>query len=354
MTTAPPWTIRPYRPGDETALAALFARVFGRPISEAHWRWKLTGHAFPVPNVFLGVVPSPDHGDRPVFQYAGIPVRYRGPDGDAMALTAVDAMTDPEFRRQGLLTAVGRHAHDRWREAGASFVIGLPNDRWGSRAAALGWRDLFPLTWRIRPLHIDRTVDRWFGRAAKRAVTPLDRGWNRYWQWRTKGDPTVRINRVTSAEGFDRLWHAREAHRVPHTSFTIVRDRHWIEWRYLSAPDTRYTVWLADWAGDPVGHCVARIQELEGHRVGYIAEFSAVDDDPMTQRMLLTEAAAELSREGAEFAAALAVPGTPAHRALGRAGFLFSWGSFRVHAVPLRHAGVPSFTDVSGGDFDVV
>src|SRR5262245_55554492 len=37
----PTWTMRPYHPGDERDLVVLFQRVFGRPITEAHWRWKL-------------------------------------------------------------------------------------------------------------------------------------------------------------------------------------------------------------------------------------------------------------------------------------------------------------------------
>ena len=39
----PDWEVRPYQPGDEEQLVALYARVFGRPRSVAFWRWKLKG-----------------------------------------------------------------------------------------------------------------------------------------------------------------------------------------------------------------------------------------------------------------------------------------------------------------------
>src|SRR5213594_2611005 len=125
------WSIRAYCAGDEGALVALFERVFGRSISEAHWRWKLKQPPSPVENVWLAV-----DEDRPVFHYAGIPTRYRLPAGEVTAMVSVDTMTAPEFQRRGLLSAVGRHVYDTWRAAGVPFVIGLPNQRWGSRTGA--------------------------------------------------------------------------------------------------------------------------------------------------------------------------------------------------------------------------
>lgn len=170
-------TIRPYRAGDEARLVALFARVFGRPIDEAHWGWKLAGRPSlsPFPTVFVGVAADPDGGERAVHQFGGIPIRCAGPRGHVTAIVAVDAMTDPEYRRQGLLTAASEQAWRCWRDAGIAFVLGLPNEQWGSRAYALGWRELSALSWRVRPLRLDRIVRRRAGRV-QRDEGPR-RGW---------------------------------------------------------------------------------------------------------------------------------------------------------------------------------
>jgi hypothetical protein len=45
LPSARSWLVRPYRDGDERQLVGLFERVFGRPMSEAHWRWKLRSRA---------------------------------------------------------------------------------------------------------------------------------------------------------------------------------------------------------------------------------------------------------------------------------------------------------------------
>ena len=70
--------MRPYQPGDERDLVALFQRVFGRPLTETHWRWKLKQLPSPVENVWLAVAQN----GNPIFQYAGIPVRYHLPIGE--------------------------------------------------------------------------------------------------------------------------------------------------------------------------------------------------------------------------------------------------------------------------------
>jgi len=347
------WTIRPYRPGDETALVALFARVFNRPISEDHWRWKLK-RSTNIPNVFLAVVPDAAAGDRPVFQCAAIPVRYRGPDGDVLGMVSVDTMTDPDFRRQGVMTTVNRHAYECWREAGAAFVIGLPNEQWGSRARALGWHELFPLTWRVRLLRPDRIVARRLGRPLALAAKALSRPWNAYWRRRIRDDPAVRIRRVGAADVFDRLWPILEQSRGSSTTYSIVRDRAWIDWRYLSAPDASYRIWVAETVESPIGYCVSRLVNRDGRNVGLVAELAAAGDEDGVLHRLLGHAVSDLDREGAELVAALAMPGTPADGALRRAGFLFGWGSFTVQTVPLRSATPFPFSEVHGGDFDVV
>src|SRR5689334_11417876 len=90
----PAWDIRPYRPGDEHGLVALFAQVFGRPVTVDHWRWKLKGQPAPVENVWVAF--AVDDG-RVIGQYAGIPVRVQLAGIRANAMVVVDVMTAPDF-----------------------------------------------------------------------------------------------------------------------------------------------------------------------------------------------------------------------------------------------------------------
>ena len=234
--------IRSYRNGDEHALTALFETVFGRRMSEREWRWKLapTSNA---PNVWVAT-----HADQPIFQYAAMPTRFQIDERASDVMVAVDAMTAPAFRRRGLLTEVVARCHDAWRDAGIAFVIGLPNQQWGSRTRALGWRELFPLQWLARPLRPEALIADGSDLPGLGRVRMFGAAWNRFSnrRLRRRGDIEVTQAETASAE-FDVIW---ERCRND-TAFSAVRDAAWIERRFLSSPTRSYQVLIARQRGLP-------------------------------------------------------------------------------------------------------
>jgi hypothetical protein len=351
QTQSATWTIRAYRPGDERELVALFERVFGRSISEAHWRWKLKQPPSPVENVWLAV-----DGDAPIFQYAGIPTRYRLPDGQVTAMVSVDTMTAPEFQRRGLLSAVGRAVYDTWRAAGIPFVIGLPNERWGSRSGALGWQALFPLQWLVRPLRPEAILARRLRLPAVARLAWLGAAWRGFWRMRLPRDPAFQTRMVERAgPEFDELWRCGADAPV-----SVVRDSAWVNWRYLDAPARAYRVVLAERAGQPVGYAAYRVEAHRGGQAGFIGELFTPQADTRARRMLIGRALQALHAAGADNAIALAVPGSPVYQDLKGAGFLHGRGAFSVQIVPLDPAlpmdvlRDPRSWNMAGGDFDVI
>src|SRR5690349_10012974 len=107
------WYVRPFVASDEPGLLALYERAFGRPRDHRHWRWKLQGRqaAFNL----LWVAAAPEVGasghERIIGHYGGIPIRIKLNGQLYDAVHAVEAMTDPLYRRKGLLTALGSTAH---------------------------------------------------------------------------------------------------------------------------------------------------------------------------------------------------------------------------------------------------
>jgi hypothetical protein len=347
------WTIRPYRPGDERELTALFLRVFGRPITEAHWRWKLKQLPSPVENVWLAV-----DDRKPIFQYAGIPLRYRMPAGDTTVMVSVDTMTDPDFRRRGLLTEVGQATYDAWRNAGVPFVLGLPNQQWGSRTGALGWELLFPLRWLIRPLRPEAVLARRVGLPALSRLAPLSSLWNSFWDRRIRPDATIQVRAIDQAgPEFDLLWQACLAD----SRLSVVRDSAWVDWRYLTAPVLEYHVLLAERAGQPVGYLAYRLEEHAGATWGYIAELQTAQADAKGRHALIGQAIKHMRAAGAEAALTLAAPDTPVYQTFRRAGFIWGRrGFFTVQLVPLGPnlpmdlLREPLNWNICGGDFDVI
>jgi hypothetical protein len=351
-TQAQTWTIRAYRAGDERALVALFGRVFGRAISEEHYCWKLRQPPTPVENVWLAV-----DDDVPIFHYAGIPTRYRLRDAEVLAMVSVDTMTAPEFQRRGLLSAVGRTVYDTWRAAGVAFIIGLPNERWGSRAGALGWEPLFDLQWLARPLRPEAILARRLRMPALARLAPIGAAWNMLWQLRLRRDPNVKVRSVERAGSeFDQLWQRHGADAAA----SVVRDSAWINWRYLDAPAFDYQVLLAERDGQPAGYAAYRVEAHATGMAGFIAELFAGQADEPARRALIAETLAALRTAGADNAVTLAVPGSPLERDLRSAGFLYSRGAFGVQIVPLDPElpldtlRDPRSWNLAGGDFDVI
>ena len=351
MPDSSPISVRAYRPGDEQALVELFRRVFGRAITEDHWRWKLKGQPATVDNVWLAV-----SEDRPVFQYAGIPTRFRLLQATVTSMVSVDTMTAPEFRRRGLLTQVAGQAYAAWRESGIAFVIGLPNNQWGSRTGALGWQPLAPLQWMMRPLRPEAFLARRLNLPVLKRATLAAAVANRFLQARLRRDREVQTERVRNAdESFDQIWERCKSD----WSFSTVRDRNWVNWRFLSSPSRTYELTLARRAGQPVGYCVHSLIESKERTIAYLAEVLVARADDATRDTLLWELIETLLATHVEALSTLAVPGTPWFRCLRRIGFI-PRHTFSVELVPLSTQLPmdllldPNRWNLTGADFDVV
>ena len=342
------WCVRPYRAGDERELVGLFERVFGRALTPEQWCWKLQPSQSAVDNVWLAV-----HDEKPIFQYAGIATRFQVGDAVRTVMVSVDTMTAPEFQRRGLLSEVGRTTYAHWRDGDIAFVLGLPNERWGSRARVLGWVELFPLQWLTRALRPARLLARRLHLPTVAGFDALDGLWNGLADraLAVNGQP-VCVRVLTQAEAaLDRLW----ATCRDEYGFSVVRDRAWLHWRYFTPPSLRYTVLLAERAGEPAGYLAFRVSD----GAGLIAELFTRTDDTAARNALIGQALAAMRLAGAVSASILAVPGTCLQQAVRRAGFL-PRDAFTVQMVPLDsrlpldQLRDPRQWGIAGGDFDVV
>jgi len=344
----PTHSVRPWLAGDELELTRLFEQVFGRVITEEHWRWKLRPRPHAFDNVWVAIS---DH--RPVFQYAGIPVRFKIDNRLHAVMVSVDTMTAPEFRRRGLLTQVAQQAYSSWRSAGAAFVIGLPNENWGRRTQALGWRLLFPFQWLVRPLRPEAILARLSRLPALNRAKMLGSVWNAVLRARLRPAGDIVPEQAREADStFDHIWE----HCKSDWTFCTVRDRDWVQWRFFSAPSRKYEVTVARRNGAPTGYLSCAT--LPGGLSACLAELYARRGDVDTRNTLLADLIQRLRQTQLQSLYTLAIPGTPEFTWLRRAGF-FPRHAFEVQYVPLQ-ADLPlermadrQQWNLTGADFDV-
>lgn len=343
------WRLRPYRRGDERWIVERFESIFHRPMSEESWRWKLKTQPSPVENVWLAV----DREDRPIFQYAAVPRHLRLPGAAVNVLVLVDLWTAPEYRRRGIFTASARWVHEQWRRAGIAGVLSPFNARHEPRYRRLGWRYLFPLRWLIRPLRPEMIAARRLGIRGLASWAWLGAVWNRPWRPRVGENPGLEdVETAETAPPLD------EPERPLRYRFSLAHDAAWLRWRYYDCAHHAYALRVARRCGRRVGHLAFRIDESEGRRFAFLAEL--VGDDPEVERSLIDDAVGFFTERSVVAIATLAIPGTGLYQAFRRRGFLFTWGRFAVHWLPLSddpplaELRDPNSWEMAGGDYDVI
>jgi hypothetical protein len=255
-------------------------------------------------------------------------------------------------------------AHAEWARAGQAFVIGLPNEQWGSRTYALGYRPLFPLAWLRLPLRLDRAIA---GRAGLNMAlgttisSPLRAA---SWAWRALHErgrgPGCEVTQLsdTGTADLDALW----SRVAPSWRNAVVRDGDHVAWRYLRAEPAPYTVLIARDEAGLAGYIAYRIVAADPRLNGVIADLCAARGDDNAALALLRAACEDLREQGAGTVLALAPPGSSLYGTLRRAGFLprrrstaFSFEMVTLQpSYSLEGLGNPADWLLTGGDFDVV
>lgn len=343
---------RPVQRGDVPAVVDLFSDVFDRRMTADHYRWKLLERPSPTDNTVIAVN---DRG-RPVFHLGGIPCRCSIGGVERWVMVAVDAMTESEHRRQGLFTTCASGLFERWRQAGVALVLGMPNERHGSRVQALGWRPLSSLQWLLFPLQPERLLARRLGIPGLSRLRVGGRWWYALTANRGAVDGDVVVSEISApGDELDRFWQRMESQ----AGNGLLRDRAWLTWRYVRIPGRCYRLLKATRGtsgGEMLGYLVCGVRDP---RALTIPELVVAPGDATTFSALIRAALRGYAGD-AESVRVLAAPGSWAHGRLRRAGFLPMRHQFQVQVIELDpevlRADVARTADwnLMGGDFDVV
>ena len=302
--------IRPYKAGDEEQILRLRGAVFGDldPVRTtlSAWRWQFldnpAGESFCVIAEDSGVF---------VGQYAAIPTRFSVKGNETVFAFSCDTMVHPEYRRKGIFVALADELYRSMKEKnGVTTVWGFPNQAsLPGFTGRLGWNLLsaFPLWVRpFRPLT-------WFCRQV-----PLLK----------KVFPAPEVQKESSApsrpyvlesglvieplshfhEEFDHLW--KRHHGL--SPIMQIRDRPYLNWRYLGMPAFGYLPFSIKWKGNLAGFMVLRMMDLMGHSFGVLVDLFPFPLINASVTRLVTDFAAVSCRtQGAEFMTCLFSTASP-------------------------------------------
>jgi GNAT superfamily N-acetyltransferase len=356
VTLPPDLIVRRAEPDDVPGILALFRVVFGRDLSPERYLWKVRGLSSWPGHAWVAA-----SGAEIVSHYGCTPVRMTIEGRTMMAAHGSDAMTHPRFRRHGVMTALQKAALAAWSEAGFALAYALPTGSTsvsGTESAygyKPGWASMFPLQWVRQPLRFDRLLARRVRVPSAVAATARTAAWA-YARWfaNVPQSSDITVSEVSTANAdLDAIW-TRVAQSI-HAS--VVRDREWVQRRYLSDPDRRYRLLVAS-DGKPIGFAVWKMTADRDRSTGWIVDLCARTTQGASA--LVAAIVSYCRREGADDIRAV-VPRAGVMQQLLRAhGFLRASGGFQLFAIALAPwIDLPALANperwhVSGGDFDVV
>jgi GNAT superfamily N-acetyltransferase len=237
------------------------------------WDWEFGGG-----RTFLAV-----GGARTVAHLGFYPQTYVIDGENVTAMLAVDAMTDPEYRRQGLFQRVAELARNTLRESVQISTAWQIRDAVLPPMAANGWKPLLRASVLVKPISL-RSAPGTFEHA-------------------TGSFPDVGM-----------------LSNVNHAS----RDQEFLRWRFQSNAQWQYSIDANDEA-----YLVTRRTILRGYDTLAIADIGWRTGQSREGRILLRDAVARGRAAGVQLTAVLMSLGHPALPTLVRSGFLPSPHRFR-------------------------
>lgn len=181
--------------------------------------------------------------------------RFSSPAGPRSAVRAVDTVTHPDVRGQGLFRRLTLLGLDELAGQGVDFVFNTPNDQSRPGYLSMGWQPVRRLTVSVRPHGVRGALAMARNRVpAELASLPVDAG-------------------RPAADGLDDQTCAVLG-QAPAGVLTTHRDAAHLRWRYAGLPALGYRV--IGLSRDPVeGVAVVRVRQRGRAREATVAELAA-------------------------------------------------------------------------------
>jgi GNAT superfamily N-acetyltransferase len=258
---------------------------------------------------------------------AAIPMRHKiGPD-IAKGSLGVNVMTHPEYRGRGIYVILQREVDSLCGKDHIQFNFGFSNEYSHRNCLRrLGYQEIgrFPL-WML-PFDLNRIVafrtpkQGLLMRAAAFAANPFWRLASALLALRRK-DRSMKIETTAAIpEEFDGFWQKVQADQTN----ILVRDRAYLEWRFIRHPTRTYKVFMARSKGELRGYLIARMTNIEGIPCGVLVDIMT-ENTPEGKKAAGRLVAAfnrQARVDGAAMGLCLMLRHSPVARTLRRSGYV--------------------------------
>ena len=291
------WSVRAYEKGDENGIFKLTKAVhpeemYNREKWLRWWRWMYTENPAAGSRIWVA-----DHDGKIVGQYPLILVKMKIGKSVIIASQNIDLMTHPDYRHQGMFSTLEKKALNEAGKERINVTYGFPNGPAYPGHLKSGWFDVCPLQILFKPLNLDNILKK---RITNKFLLKIGTAMGNLFIsifYKTKKPSEVddlTISKITSFDGcINDFWEKiSDDHKI-----LTVREKEYLNWRYVTVPDVDYTIYLAEKDGEIYGYTVLRCVKIEGLILGCIFDIITLFDQDDVVHCLIAKSIEYFKRE---------------------------------------------------------
>jgi hypothetical protein len=289
------FVIREYKDGDEVSIMKLRGLVLSGPKDMDWWQWQHKQN--PAGHVSIFIAES-EKSHEIVGHNCDLPLRMKVNNEVCQAMTAIDAMVHPDYRGLGIYSRIRQSLDRISQQKEISLRYSWPNQNMLPINLKMGIKPVFKYVpfW-IKPMRPANIVNRYFKKntALTQLLTTLAKGVIKIADMQKSHQIYTQVREVKEIDGrFDTLWQqASSLHEI-----MMVRDRAYLDWRYVKKPDADYTIYVSEQDDQLLGYIVLRSVEDNGLKVGWIADILTCSRDTLAAMDLITKAIQHFEAKG--------------------------------------------------------
>ena len=311
-----------YRQGDEGQVVRLFEKVFRKQMdpkggSLGHWHWEFLGR--PEQDVLIRLAWD---GYRLVGQYAAGPIRLWVNGQEKRAALSYDTMTDPEYQGRGIFTSLASSLIADMQGKGYHSIFGFPNgNSIHGFMKKLGWRRIGVPPVCIRPVSLSHILHAQLRVPARLAdwISCFFTGLIQLFgngRIRAASSKYRIIEESAFGDWADHLWdRCKDQHQV-----WVVRDRAYLNWRYIEKPYNSYRIISARQGEHVAGFAV--VCQSDKHAGSSMFIMDLLVDEAEAAYALLGQILADAKSRRDTLICAMIPRHSMLHRIFRRCGFL--------------------------------
>ena len=300
------------------AFIELFEVVFGKEMTTKLWEWKYLENPMIIdqPLIYIAEHEGKMVGARPL-----LPNRMRFGDKTLKVAQPCDTMVHPDHRRKGLFTKMTQFAIDDSRENGFSLFYNFPNQKSYPGYIKLGWKKILEREASYNVFSPKRVISLKISNLVLSSIANVafKSFFNKSKISSLKPESSCDINeeRYVTKE-FEELWRRCS----DNWKIGIVRDKEYLEWRFVKHPENDYCFFTAHKNRELLGYIVTNIVKNRDLVEGRIVDYVIKDNLKEVFLSLLLEALEKFKKEGCDLVSTWAFTQPELQQVLDRCGFV--------------------------------